>query len=503
MDSIAIIGGGIAGLSAGIFAQANGFKSTILEKHAIAGGECTGWNRKGYHIDGCIHWLVGTKEGTPMNRLWKSVGALEGVEIHHPETFLSFQHGEHTVHLYRDPDRLRSSWLDLSPEDKGAIEEFCNAVRALGTFDMDCGTPTDLMTPLERIRSLSAMKDAGAVMSKYGRISLVQYAKRFKHPAIRALLETFAPEGYAAAFVFFALSSFAKGQSSIPMGGSKALADRMAARYLELGGRIETSCEVVDAELEGKRVARLVCAGGRSFQADYYIAACDAHFVYEKLLRGRFRDKAFLKRFEDSRTYPLASNTYIGLGFEGRMDGVPRSLRFPCEPISMAGEDIELITMNHYGYEPDFAPPGCTAVTVALNHFGAAVDAWLSLAKNPEAYRLEKRRVGTAVMAAIEVRFPWMAGKLSLLDVATPASYQRLCNAYRGSFMAFFPTIGARMMAHTGRIKGLENFVLSGQWLQPPGGLPVALVTGKDSIQRLCRKLKRPFSQEPLPQGAR
>ena len=501
METIAIIGGGIAGLAAGIFAQANGFKSTILEKHTITGGECTGWNRRGYHIDGCIHWLVGTKEGTPMNRLWKSVGALEGVEIYHPETFMSFEYGEHTVHLYQDLDRLRSSWLALSPADEGAIDEFCDAIRTLSSFDMDCGTPADLMSPLERIRSLLAMKDAGAIMSKYGKVSLVQYARRFQHPAIRALLETFAPDSYAAAFVFFALSSFIKGQSSIPMGGSKALADRMASRYLELGGTIETACEVEDAVVDGrkagKRVSKLVCADGRSFQADYYIAACDAHFVHEKLLHGRYRDKAFTKRFKDSRTYPLASNTYIGLGYEGTMDGVPRSLRFPCTPIKMAEEDIDLITMNHYGYEPGFAPEGCTAITVALNHFGTAVDAWLALAKDPEAYRREKQRIGQAVIAAIEKQYPNMAGKLSLLDVATPASYQRYCNAYRGAFMAFFPTIGAKMMAHTGRIKGLENFVLSGQWLQPPGGLPVALVTGKDSIQRLCRKLGQPFQSLP------
>jgi len=58
MKKIVIIGGGIAGLSAGIFAQKNGFESTILEKHHTLGGECTGWDRQGYHIDGCIHWLV-------------------------------------------------------------------------------------------------------------------------------------------------------------------------------------------------------------------------------------------------------------------------------------------------------------------------------------------------------------------------------------------------------------------------------------------------------------
>jgi phytoene desaturase len=42
MNKVIIIGGGIAGLSAGIFAQKNGFQSLILEKNQTLGGECTG-----------------------------------------------------------------------------------------------------------------------------------------------------------------------------------------------------------------------------------------------------------------------------------------------------------------------------------------------------------------------------------------------------------------------------------------------------------------------------
>ena len=76
---IIIIGGGVAGLSAGINAELNGFDSLILEKNPNLGGLCTGWNRKGMHIDGCIHWLTGTKEGTSLNRLWKEVGVLDNV----------------------------------------------------------------------------------------------------------------------------------------------------------------------------------------------------------------------------------------------------------------------------------------------------------------------------------------------------------------------------------------------------------------------------------------
>jgi phytoene desaturase len=175
---------------------------------------------------------------------------------------------------------------------------------------------------------------------------------------------------------------------------------------------------------------------------------------------------------------------------------MPRTVRFDCDPIELGGEAITQITLNHYAYEPDFAPEGCTALTVALNHFGEGDRPLVRARGDRDAYRREKERVGEAVRAAIEAHFPHLAGKLTVLDVATPATYDRYCNAYRGAFMAFFPTIGSKMMAHTGRIKGLDNFVLSGQWLQPPGRPADRVVTGKDSIQRLCKKLKRPFVAE-------
>lgn len=493
---IVIIGGGIAGLAAGIFGQANGFATTILEKHSILGGECTGWDRKGYHIDGCIHWLVGTKDGTPMNDLWKSVGALGSVEIYHPDTFLTYEHPTGTVPIYRDLDRLRTSWLKLSPADADVIDEFVGTIRQMGALEMEAAKPMDMMSLVEKVRYMASMKEAGAVLKRYGKVGLAEYAKRFRHPAIRAMFATFAPGDYATAFLFFGLATFAEGQSSIPIGGSRALAERMAERYRALGGTVETGCEVTGVAIDGKRVTHVTAADGRTFAADHFIAACDANVVFERLLGGRYRDRAFNKRFGDPKTYPLASNTYVGLGLEARVGDMPRTVRFDCEPIELGGEAITQITLNHYAYEPGFAPDGCTAMTVALNHFGTGIDHWFALAGDLEAYRREKERVGEAVCHAIEAHLPDFAGKLTVLDVATPATYTRYCNAHRGAFMAFFPTIGSKMMAHTGRIKGLENFVLSGQWLQPPGGLPIAVVTGKDSIQRLCKKLGRRFVSE-------
>ena len=53
-EKVVIIGGGVAGLTAGIYARMAGFEAEIYEKNSIPGGECVGWNRKGYHIDNCI-----------------------------------------------------------------------------------------------------------------------------------------------------------------------------------------------------------------------------------------------------------------------------------------------------------------------------------------------------------------------------------------------------------------------------------------------------------------
>ena len=76
--SIAIVGGGIAGLSAGCYGRMNGYQTTIFEMHDLPGGQCTAWTRNGYTIDGCIHWLVGSSSANSFNKVWRELGAVQG-----------------------------------------------------------------------------------------------------------------------------------------------------------------------------------------------------------------------------------------------------------------------------------------------------------------------------------------------------------------------------------------------------------------------------------------
>lgn len=493
MKSMVIIGGGIAGLTAGIFAQKNGFSSIILEKNPVPGGECTGWDRRGFHIDGCIHWLMGTDEGSPLNELWKTVGALENTEIFHPESFLSFEHEAGTVHFYRDLERLQSSWTELSPEDEAVTAEFCGVIKQLHSFTIDAEKPVRMMSIREKIRYFSSMKDAGMVMKRYGKISLREYAQRFTHPALRAALSEFLPDGYRSTSVMFALSAFSKDAASIPMGGSRAFSLRMAERYRELGGTLKTSCEAVSVDISGSTVRNVSCSDGSIYEADYVVAACDASHIINKLLGGRYRIPEFDKRFADPETYPLASEILIALGYQGSMENYPRSISFAVDPFTINGKDIERIKIAHFHHEPGYAPEGHGVMICDINQFSDDVDAWFALAKDKTAYRKEKHRIADAVRSAVEARLPELKGKITVLDTASPVTYQRYCNAYRGSFMGFWPTLKGKQMDHSGKIKGLKNFYISGQWLQPPGGLPTAVMTGKYTVMDICRKEKQRF----------
>ena len=55
---VVIIGAGVSGLSAGIYALQAGYSVEIYEKNKMPGGECAGWNRQGYHIDNCIKFFL-------------------------------------------------------------------------------------------------------------------------------------------------------------------------------------------------------------------------------------------------------------------------------------------------------------------------------------------------------------------------------------------------------------------------------------------------------------
>jgi len=490
MKKIIIIGGGIAGLSAGIHAQQYGFESVIYEKHSVVGGQCTGWDRKGYHIDGCIHWLTGTKEGSDLYDVWKNVGALGDTEIIQLDNFGVHEFEEVTLTLWKDLDRLQREWTQLSPEDTQAINEFITDVRAVQSMEMPAKMPLNMLPLKDLFKLIKAMKGAGGVLNKAGKISCFEYGQRFHHPALRSLFANSMPEGYSIIAFIFSMGTFTSGNGAIPKDGSKAMALRMEKRYKDLGGKLFTNISAEEIIIRDKLATGVRFSDGTMVNSDYVIAANDVKITFDKLLKGKYQDKKFDMRYNNPTDYGLPTSIQVSFGVSADLSNYPCTVTFPTKAYEIGGNKYEGMGIKNYSYESSFAPEGCTLVTATISLTDKDYLYWERLAQDKVAYKNEKQRIGELLQERIELRFPELSNKMTLLDVATPITYHRYTGAYHGAWMSFMMTTKSKSMMHSGKIKGLKNCYLTGQWLEPPGGLPVAVTTGKFTVLRICKKEK-------------
>jgi phytoene desaturase len=482
---IIIIGGGIAGLTAGIFAQKYGFVSTIYEKNSFTGGECTGWDKNGFHIDGCIHWLAGTREGRGMNRLWNEIGAFNGTEIYQPESFVTVLHETGNLNIWRDKDKLKMQLLEISPDDKEVIEELMECISAFETFEPSVDKPVDLMSIFEMAGFIFKNRKVFGRIRKYSQIPLADYIKRFKSPQIRTALEQVIPGRYSTHNLFFTLAAFLSDNAGIPRGGSRAMAERLENNYLDLGGTIAAENEIREILIADDSVSGVVRQDGTKDLADYVITACDPHIVFTKLLKGEFVDPMFSKRYDDSETYPLQTSVLASFSVDSDISSIPRSIVFKPNGLKFEDRNLEILKMKHFCHEPSFSPEGKSVIIVLMD---ATYEWWKNTYQDKEIYNEEKKRLAADIIKQFELRFPELYGKLDLLDIVTPITYEQNFGAYKGSWISFGNTPLSQPLRHSGKVEGLKNLYMAGQWFMTPGGLPAAAITGKWAIKRICRE---------------
>ena len=178
-----IIGAGIAGLSAGCYAQMNGFQTQIFEMHNLPGGQCTSWKRKGFIFDGCIHHLAGCKPDSSLYTMWKELGVFPDRHVIFPEHTCRVEDPTgKCFDVYRDLDRLSQHMLELFPQDSETIKRYINTAKTFAEFDM-------LDTPLLEGASFAARFLKLLSLMKW-RISMKTYAHKFKNPLLRKIFQT-------------------------------------------------------------------------------------------------------------------------------------------------------------------------------------------------------------------------------------------------------------------------------------------------------------------------
>jgi phytoene dehydrogenase-like protein len=492
--TILIIGAGIAGLSAGCYAQMNGYQSTIFELHDLPGGLCTAWERNGYMFDGCIHYLFGSGAGQPFNRMWQELGAVQGRRMVDHDEYQRITDGQHTLIVYADPDRLESHMLDISPDDEHHIRALCKGIRQFTRFDMSLmyEKPRALMSGPEWSELGVKMLPFVEPLMRWANLPARSFANRFQHPFLRrAVAQMFSWEEAPVMLGMSLLAYMHTGNAGFPLGGSLEFARALERRYLELGGNIHYKAQVEKILTEDGRAVGVRLYNDEVYTADYVISAADGRTTIYDLLAGQYRN-SHIDRMYDGHL-PLHSQVQISLGVNCDLSAEPHWVTHLLDkPILIAGEEKTEVGIKHYCFDPSLAPAGKSVIEVMIRSNYAY---WQHIYGRRE-YDLEQRQVSGIVIDFLERQYPGISRDIEFRDEATPLSYERYTGNWRGATCGWLMNTEAMRMMLRGVSKtlpGLSNFYMAGQWVEPGGSLPLAAASGREAIQLICHAEQQPF----------
>jgi phytoene dehydrogenase-like protein len=491
--SVIIIGAGITGLAAGCYGQMNSYRTRIFELHDKPGGLCTSWNRQGYTIDGCMHWLVGSAPGEGFYPIWQELGAIQDRQIINQDIFMQVEGKDgRNFTFYTDLDRLEKHMLELAPEDKDAIRYFISQTRTCARDEL----------PVNKAPELYGIADLGKLlrvfpylrlMIRWSKVTIRQFTKRFKNPFLREVLNLV---WYPEMSVFFLLMTFAWLHNKVAgyaIGGSLKFSQSIEKRYLGLGGEIKYKARVAKILVEDGRATGVKLEDGTEHRADYVISAADGYTTIFDMLEGKYIDDKIQGYYDGLPIFPPL--VYASFGVNRSFSDVSRlisGLSFPVNPpATIAGKKIDRLAVHIYNFDPTLAPPGKTVVTVMID---SEYEYWRKLKQTPEQYRAEKEQIADTLVSLLDRRFPGFASQVEMKDIATPVTFQRYTGNWQGSFEGWMltPQTGSLRMSKT--LPGLSNFYMAGQWVEPGGGLPTAAFSARNVMQILCKKDKKKFT---------
>jgi len=482
--SVIIIGAGLAGLSAGCYAQLGGYRARIFEHHTAPGGVAACWRRGKYLIDGGIHFMMGNKEGSPVFDMYKDLGVAGATRFLPMGTYGRFvdEAGGRELVVTGDLDRLEADLIARHPSDAKAIASLISDVRKLTDMDMlssSMGEPPELMGPWEQLKMMWGMRGLLRYFTGRYKRPVSEYTRGLSDPELRYLLDNlFLPE-VPLWFILMLLGMLAGGQMALLEGGSESLVRPIERRFTSLGGEVVYGARVERVIVESDNAAGIRLADGTEHRADRVISAADGRGTIYGMLGGRYVDKAIEGRYRDWRTVkPLLMASF---GVAREFKGEPHFTMYKLkEPLAVGKDRVRALSVRLFNYSGAFAPPGRTVVQAM---FDTDWDHWAALREDRAAYDLAKEQVASDIVSRLEAHYPGITGQVELTDVVTPHTMWRYTLNDRGAYMGWLPPAEEMLKSMPRALPGLRGFYMAGQWSTPGGSALTSLYSGKQAVQ--------------------
>jgi phytoene dehydrogenase-like protein len=202
------------------------------------------------------------------------------------------------------------------------------------------------------------------------------------------------------------------------------------------------------------------------------------------MLGGRYTDRHVRDRYTRWPIFPGIS--VVSLGVRGSWPDMPPILHLLLDrPLEVFGHEVPMLLVRNMSHDPTLAPPECSVVQIMIE---SPFELWHDLHEAPVRYAQAKEQLVATVVPAVRPHFPGWDGTALMTDVVTPYTFWQFARTWRGAYEGWLPTMEIVRQHPSKTLPGLRRFHMAGQWVEPGGGIPPAVASGRHAVQLACRE---------------
>ncbi len=471
---IIIVGGGITGLSAGINALLKGYNVEIYEKNNFPGGCCTGWERDGYYIDNCMHWLTGTNQHTKYFKLWKKLGAIdETSNLYQSNVFYKSTYLNDEIILGTNIKQLKENMIKLSPVDIRETNRFIKTLNYLIKANKNENCFKSLKNNL---------KGYYKCYIYYHKMSLQELSYKFKHPLLQKMFTDYFPKEYSALTFLCAYATFASGNGKVYLNGSKQFALNIAEKFLKLGGKIFYNSAVTHMDILDKRVNYII-VNNHKIYGDYLIYTGDPVYLFNNLIDNKYMPISFKKKIQKKSNKPISS-FHVAIAVNKEKCPINCSTVIEIKPTLVGKNKINRLLIKDYTYL--YPNQNKKVIQIFILQHKDDIIYWNQLfKKNKDQYQKIKQIVSDNLIKELKNYYPELSSDAFVLDSWTPITYQNFFHSYYGSYMGFILKKKSSLKRLSFKIKNVKNMLYASYWQSYMGGLPISAKLGECVVKKI------------------
>ena len=486
-----IIGGGLAGLTAGATLTKFGKKVLLLEQHHKPGGCATTFKRGDFIIEVGLHEMCGFEKDGSIKRIFNMLEVDQEVEfLQVPELYAV--HSDNGKFVFPHTFQAASKALiDKYPEDEKGIKRLMKllaGIRSEGVKLPRTPLKRKLMYPFMPLFYPSLVEASRhTVGSWFDKYITNENAKL----DLLAHIVYWDDDPYTLSMFYYGLpfSSFIGSGGYFIKGGSQQLSNHLAAYIEKHGGCV----------LLGKRAEKIITENGRAtgvtfrdsfnesleavtITCDNVVANCAMPIVPELL--DEPHATSLRQKIADKTNACSLLNIYLGFNSSLEANGVKHySNAFKGDDVKTL-KDIypnntgdwskrSFVFVDYNKIEAQLAPPGKSVGVICCADY---LKDWDGLSK--EDYKAKKEEVAQMLLGRLEEQFPGIRESIEYYEVATSKTIKRFTSNTAGSVYGFKQT---KEQSSTKRLRNnflIPNLYFASAWTFPGGGFEGSIMGG-------------------------